>query len=192
MNSIMLDLETMGNSSNAAIISIGAVRFSVENGIEGTFHEGVALASSMACGGVVDASTIEWWIGQSEEAIASILGRKQNSIADVLASFTEWATKGGEEYIDEIWGNGATADNTWLSNAYRRAGIPVPWSYRADRCFRTMRNMFQYVEEDEFVGVKHNALDDAKNQALHLIKILKYIEDSTQRSENKWKTQPHS
>lgn len=179
MNRIMLDLETMGNGPNAAILSIGAVRFDVDTGIVDAFHNGISLASAMSTGGVADASTIEWWMGQSEEARKGVLARPQGLIEDVLYRFSMWATKDGGVYVDEIWGNGATADNVWLANAYRRLDLEAPWTYKADRCFRTMRAMFQDVEEAEFVGTQHDALDDAKNQALHLIKILKHIKRET-------------
>lgn len=179
MNSIMLDLETMGNGSNAAIISIGAARFDTDTGITGTFHCRVSLASSIEQGGVVDASTVEWWMKQSDEARGKVLEVPRSTIEVALTLFSEWATRGRKEAIDEIWGCGATADNVWLTNAYRRAGLDKPWSYKADRCYRTIRDMFSSVQPEEFVGVQHDALDDAKNQASHLIKILNRIKRET-------------
>ena len=46
---VMLDLETMGNGANAAIIAIGAVSFN-ENGVADRFYKQVALQSSVSIG----------------------------------------------------------------------------------------------------------------------------------------------
>ena len=71
-----------------------------------------------------------------------------------------------------LWGCGSTFDNTILENAYEKAGLTKPWRYSGDMCYRTMRQMFQFVEKPADVGTKHNALDDARYQALHLLSIM--------------------
>ncbi|MBK0004878.1 3'-5' exonuclease, partial [Erwinia sp. S38] len=46
MNHLMIDLETMGNKPNAAIVSIGAVFFEPDSGeIGNTFYSNVQLES---------------------------------------------------------------------------------------------------------------------------------------------------
>jgi len=166
MPEVMLDLETMGVNNNAAIIAIGAVVFDLEKGILGkSFYYTVDLQSSVDAGGVIDPSTVLWWMGQSNEAGAEF-ERPGNSIQLVLNLFSAWVPAGSN-----MWGNGATADNVWLRSAYERLGLTVPWHYRNDRCFRTVKAMHPPIElEDK--GVKHNALADARWQAQYLIKIL--------------------
>ena len=169
---IMLDLETMGNGSNAAIVAIGAVAFDIRKRELGTtFYRVVTLDSSMAEGGVCDASTIMWWLSQSEEA-RSAIGSYSGAVTinEALAHFECWYTQVAAD-DGEVWGNGATADNVWLANAYRRVGLRVPWSYRKDRCYRTVKALHPEVERKPY-GIAHNALDDAKGQALHLIEML--------------------
>jgi len=65
---IMVDIETLGTDPGAAIVSIGAVRFSTTNdaagAIEAEFFESVALESCDAYGLDIDGSTVEWWLGQ--------------------------------------------------------------------------------------------------------------------------------
>ncbi len=61
----MLDLETMGNTSNAAIISIAAVYFD-ETGVGRSFYHKVSLGSSCAIGLEMDADTVLWWLKQSD------------------------------------------------------------------------------------------------------------------------------
>ena len=170
----MLDLETCGTGPFAAIIAIGAVVFDLETGQLGrTFLQPVDLGNSMLNGGIIDASTIEWWMKQSDEAKQVFFDERRRGIYDSLMSFSSFITistdcKGGEV---KMWGNGSDFDNVILSNAYGRCGIKPPWKFRNNRCYRTVKNLFPDIP---FVpgGTAHNALDDARNQAKHLITII--------------------
>lgn len=71
MSHIMLDLETMGNGSQAAIIAIGAVAFDL-SGIKDRFYTQVSLESSVRAGLIADPSTIMWWMQKSDEARAAL------------------------------------------------------------------------------------------------------------------------
>lgn len=71
------------------------------------------------------------------------------------------------------WACGASFDPVILQWAYEAAGMQRPWRHWHDRCYRTMRELFKEVSEDSFVGSRHNALEDAKHQTKHLIKIFK-------------------
>lgn len=166
---VMLDLETMGNGSNAAIIAIGAVGFDDDNVIE-RFYVEVNLQSSMESGGWLDGSTVMWWMKQSDEARAAF---KDNDNApklmEALSMFNEWLVKIG---VGEMWGNGAMFDNTILGNSYKRCGLTIPWKFWNDMCYRTVKGMNKHIKLER-VGTYHNAVDDAESQALHLINILK-------------------
>lgn len=174
---VMVDLETMGNGNNAAITAIGAVAFTDEGEMLGTFYMPVSLESSVMEGGVIDASTVIWWMKQSDEARAEFTTKTTVGIIDALLAFEEyWEDIAGDDGI--IWGNGATFDNVILASAYSRIGMKAPWTYRNSLCYRTLKNIHSDVLPDENVGVHHNALHDAEYQALHLIKILKHIKES--------------
>ena len=65
----MLDIETMGSTNDAALIAIGCAFFDLKTETIGpTFSATINLASAVADGGVMDASTVVWWLGQSEDA----------------------------------------------------------------------------------------------------------------------------
>jgi hypothetical protein len=165
---VMVDLETLGNGSKSVITSIGAVRFDRDGLLPGTFYMNVDPESCAAAGLEIDASTVMWWMQQSDAARAAFKV-KGEPLGFVLQSFTEWYPAGAA-----LWGNGATFDNVILANAYRALGMKQPWSYSKDRCYRTLKNLFPHVTQ-EAVGTAHNALDDAKYQALHAVKLLKEI-----------------
>lgn len=164
-NNVMLDLETMGKGSTAAIVAVGAVRFD-EHSILSIFYAVVSLESSMSVGLKADADTIMWWLRQSREAKEE-LRRDPVSIKAVLGRFGAWV---GEDPV--VWGNGATFDNVILSNAYELAGMARPWSYKNDRCYRTVKAGFPEVPYVEG-GIHHKAVDDAENQAVTLINCFK-------------------
>lgn len=166
MSDVMLDLETMGNGSNSAIVAIGAVRFA--NGkITNEFYEIVDLQSCVDAGLEIDAGTVIWWMQQSDEARKQIT-RKGLMLDDVLLRFSDWMNHWVEP---KVWGCGAAFDNVILSNAYKKLGMEVPWKFWNDRCYRTIKAEFPNVPVDR-VGTHHNALDDAKTQAVHLIDIM--------------------
>lgn len=171
MNDIMLDLETMGTTSNAAIVAIGAVKFNPETGELGErFYTAVDLESSKLSGGIVDPETVQWWSTQSEQARKAL--ENGISLPQALADFAAWV--GVNRRVTVMWGNGSDFDNVILGNSYRRLGFThaqLPWSYGNNRCFRTMKALYFDVPYPERVGVQHHALDDAVTQATHLLAI---------------------
>jgi hypothetical protein len=163
---VMLDLETMGTRPNAPIIAIGAVPFDAK-GVYSGFYCNIDLESAVNEGhAVVDPATVLWWMEQSGEARSSLRGDKR-PVHTALYEFRTWLKAID---LDGLWGNGASFDNVILSETYRRVGIAAPWPFYMDRCYRTMKNMYPLIKLDR-EGVHHNAMDDAKSQANHLIKI---------------------
>lgn len=170
MVDVMLDLETMGTGPQAAIIAIGAVKFDISaQEIGERFYRVVDLESAVACGGVMDASTVLWWLKQSDAARAAF-DRSGDHIAVALQQFAGWM-EDRSNVVVRVWGNGAAFDNVILASAYRRIGLTQPWPTRNDRCYRTVKALYPEVKIQR-VGVHHNALDDAESQARHLIAML--------------------
>ncbi len=168
---IMLDLEFFSLAKDAAIASIGAVRFDKESGELGdTFYRVVNLKSSQRAGGRIDADTVMWWMQQSDAARGALCGDDSVLIDVALKEFADWVR---EERLDGIWGNGADCDNVILEGCYQRSGRTPPWSYEMNRCYRTMVVLHPQIQKAVFVGTAHNALDDAISQAKHLCEIFK-------------------
>ena len=179
---VMLDLETMGTADNAAITAIGATAYcsEKEQKVGNDFYEVVNLESSVDCGLSLDASTVIWWMNQEEEAKKIYTQESQENALDLISILYHFG-----EYIEEfnvkpsnivLLGNGATFDNVILRNAFEAAGDTYPISFRNDLCYRTLNHFFKdKVEWEGRVGTYHNALDDAKTQMNHFIKILDKI-----------------
>lgn len=168
---IMLDIETLGNGSNAVIIAIGAVKFIPERGvINDRFYSRVDPQSCMDVGMQCDGSTILWWLQQSDEARSQFKG-KLPGIKECLTGFAAWVQRQLNESV-RVWGNGATFDNVIVANAYKALKMERPWKYNEDRCYRTVKALFPSVQPVKSAGsVVHRADHDAEYQALHLMKI---------------------
>lgn len=173
---IMLDLETMSRAKDAAIISIGARKFNPEEGTLGdSFYVVVNLTSAQRAGGSIEANTIMWWLGQSEEARKTLLGDNTLPIETALKEFSAWVR---EKPIDGIWGNGSGFDNVVLENTYARIGWTPPWAWYMNRCYRTMKSLTPNLKKELFIlssETLHNALADATIQARHLCAIWKEL-----------------
>lgn len=171
MDDVMIDLETMGNGPRAAIVAIGAVRFSPEHGtISEPFYRVVDLASSVALGGEMDADTVMWWMRQDDSARFALMAEDRVDLAVALMEFSMWMGGCGTVGTRRVWGNGAAFDNVILASAYRAAGQAQPWHFWNDRCYRTIKAQRPDVEMER-VRVHHNAADDAESQARHMIEM---------------------
>ncbi|MDQ3023439.1 MAG: 3'-5' exoribonuclease [bacterium] len=166
---IMLDLETLGVGNDAAILSIGAVKFTdVE--ITDRFHVVVDPGSSQDAGLKIEAETIMWWLSEERaEARASLFEHQMVDLPSALVGFTTWV--GGD---GPIWGNGSTFDNVILRSAYRQLQLDYPGPFHQDYCYRTVKSLAPHIKLERY-GLHHNAVDDAESQAKHLQEILMHL-----------------
>lgn len=176
MPHIVLDLETMSTASDAAIVALGAVRISPTTDVQilDTFYTTINLKSSQRAGGKLDADTVMWWLSQPEEARKFLIGDDSILIESALSQFSNWVR---EQPLEGMWGNGSDFDNVVLANSYYRLGKTPPWTYKENRCYRTMSAVFPNLTRGNFIlagEVKHNALHDALAQGRHLCAMLKH------------------
>ena len=167
---VMIDIETMGQGSNAAVVAIGAVFFD-KGGLRHEFYEKIDLREAAKYGDI-DPDTILWWLKQSDDARSELTSKETRDINTVMYQLNSFITSGGVGV--RIWGNGADFDNVILDNLFKKMDILTPWKFWNNRCYRTMKNMFSGVNMKR-EGIHHNALDDAKSQALHLIEIVNVL-----------------
>ena len=170
---LMVDVECLGKTENAALLSIGAVFFDLHTCTLGpTFQRTIHLATSMRDGGEVDAGTILWWLGQGEKARNSVRFGGQD-IRVVLADFGTFIAETCRHEDVRIFGNSASFDMPKIRTAYERIGQPVPWHWLNERCFRTIRFQYPSVVYDpkDKGDDAHEALADAIFQCQHLFKI---------------------
>lgn len=178
---VMIDLETLGTSTGAAIAQIAAVPFSVahDGGLDvaRAFNEYVKLDGQCRR---IEPNTVLWWLQQDEEArqrlvkgqsaachLSMALYRLGLWFAERFGQGTTNPIKNTEApALEGVWSHGATFDLPILANAYEEQGTPLPWDFRLGRDTRTLFARAGGTPNiGHLVGVPHDALADAVNQA---------------------------
>jgi hypothetical protein len=161
VNHVMIDMETMGTDSNAALLSLGGVVFDpCGQGGKDTFYQNIELQSCLDAGLRVRAETVYWWLTKPEGARAA-LQKDRVPLSDALNDFSEWFRKSG---ASKIWSHGATFDIVVLDSAYRALGRPLPFDFRNARDTRTLFDLAGLKYSQSEVSA-HQALQDAQRQA---------------------------
>jgi hypothetical protein len=162
---LMVDIETLGTRPGSAIVSIGAVVFTPA-AVVAEWECNVDLQSCMKQGLTLDASTIEWWMRQSDDArhkTFNVVGVDIVLALHVLAHFAN-----EEHKVADYWSHGATFDLVLLNAASDViGGNHLIKDFRRARDTRTLFEITG-VNPRNFMGTgtAHNAVDDARAQAL--------------------------
>lgn len=167
---VMLDLETMSTASNACICSIGAVKFTIDDGITEEFYITVDAKDCKKNGLDFSKDTLEWWSKQNPEALKALVKNTQ-PLKEALTQYSKWY---GSKKLKQ-WGYGSAFDNVILRNAYKAVELGSPWGYRDEMCFRTLSVLFPEIPVPKREGTYHNALDDAKHQTKWMLKMLSEV-----------------
>lgn len=163
MNQVMLDLETLDTKVTAVIVSIGAVRFGPDGVHWDWFYRTVKWEAGPR---TVSRETCGWWLQQSPEAQSALYCPNAEHLAQVLVDFAVWL---GPDAV--VWANSPDFDCSIVKHAYEQFGTDAPWAYNATRCYRTLRKLNPAVPPPPN-ACAHNALEDAKVQALHAAAML--------------------
>lgn len=159
----MIDCETLGTTASAVILSIGAVKFDLVSGAiddEG-FYASVSIESNLDYGRRVQEDTLLWWLKQ-DAAAQDVFHEDKTTLFEALQDLSDWL--GDDDSI--VWSNGADFDLPMVAHAYSQVGLDIPWKFWNSRCFRTYKNLPGAKDlRVPALGVKHNALSDAYQQA---------------------------
>ena len=163
MKHLMIDLETLGTTADAVILSVGAVKFDLESDAidEEGFYGSISIESNMDLGRKIDEDTLLWWLKQPAAA-QNVFHEDKLSLEQTLMDLSDWL--GNAEWI--VWAKGPGFDVAMLEHAYKRLGMSPPWAFWNVRCVRTYmalpgaKGLTAPTE-----GVAHNALSDAYQQA---------------------------
>jgi len=170
---VMVDIETLNTCPTAVVIAIGAVGFNrrdpevpmveldIKMGTKGLRDEQVIM------GRTISKETVIWWKGQEPAAKKIFKQANVESVSEALEKLTAFLTGFNVNVL--IWGNGSDFDNTIVSTLYSSFGSEAPWKFWYNRCFRTFKGEHGHIARPpEMKGVKHDAVDDARQQALYL------------------------
>lgn len=161
-NHLMVDIETLGCSSYSVILSFSAVEFNLYTGETGaSITRHIDLNSCIKAGFLVDASTVIWWMKQSELAREKVT-EGNTDIYTALLDFRDFLVS-RPDFL--LWGNSASFDLGILGNAYDKMAIEKPWKHWNERCLRTLVFLNPFPKQNhKFKGEKHDAFTDCVNQ----------------------------
>ena len=169
---VMLDLETLATSGNAAIAAIGAVRFSFAGGVEEEgFYQPVDLQTCLDAGLQVDGSTVRWWMHQPDQVRKETFPHAGTvELAEACHRLRKFIPDGAR-----IYSKGPDFDFAVLRTAFRAVGIPQ-LNYRNSRCVRTAEafledGLLSTAVRQERRRVIHHAEQDARDQASDLVQL---------------------
>ena len=163
MEHVSLDLETMGQSPNSAIVAIGAYHVNVhappedEPNRDRAFYTRVDLGSCLKHGLQIDASTVYWWLGQPGEARNAIAEADRRDLSSALGAFSQWLrARVGDADDTQLWSH-ATFDAVILANAYRALGMWNPIKYTNMVDLRTLRHFPPFSTGTVLGADKHDS-----------------------------------
>ena len=169
---VMLDLETLGTKPGCAILAIGMVAFEWDRVLPTTFYHEINTRSCLVAGLTIDPETEKWWRERDGNQLihrASFVTTPP--LAAVLVAAKAWIELQGPLEQTLVWGNGADFDLPILAHAYTVCGFGgAPWLPYAGRCYRTLKNLRPEIKIVR-QGDHHNALDDARSQAVHAMTL---------------------
>lgn len=181
-NNIMLDIETLDTRTSAVVLSIGMCKFDpVKQEITDRYYQVLSSIDQTEMLRTVNGDTIEWWATQPEAA-RIVLDESREADEDThvhLMRMGEWI--GADAHV---WGNGPSFDNAIVKSLFDTYGVPLPWPFKNDRCYRTLCALGQramtpmlYAKRPmpEPEGIAHNALDDAVYQARVAMRYMKVL-----------------
>lgn len=174
---VMVDIESLSTSADAVVLSIGAVAFA---GVVGAprvpkFNVALHVQQQINAGREISASTLQWWMKQSDDARSLFTARAGAVVQPTLRNFNDWLCSLMAPETDEliVWANGVAFDIAALTSLYATFNTDVPWKYNAVRDARTLYKLFDpgRVHEPPFKGTQHDALADAEHQAGWVLNI---------------------
>ena len=158
------DLETTGTGAGCCILSIALVPFCTDTPLD-TFYETISHVSSLDEGFTDDHDTLRWWDKQKpevqDEAFSGV-----RSVRAVLESVSHYLANLGSPKEIHIWGNGKDFDNVILAAAFKKLGMPLPWDFRNNECYRDLAKRYPMYPRLN-PEIPHHALYDAIAEARH-------------------------
>lgn len=178
MDDLMLDLETLSTSPNAAVTQIGACFFDRKTGDIGDTFSVKCIPNFRHYD--VDFSTVKWWTQQSEEARQSVFSDDAIDINAAVLKFAMFLDKQDLGKDFRVWAMPSTFDVVIMEHAFKTEGLNVRWRYNAARDVRTVLEIAGFGKEDRVLPeVAHDALSDAVAQAKTVAKAFEKINART-------------
>lgn len=170
----MLDIETLGQGSNAFIVQIAITTFKLND----SEYYGESLIQNIdvwraQAGSEIDNATVQWWQGQSDNVRETVMSGTDN-LSNALYNLDLFFR---EHKIECLWANSPSFDCVIVENAIKRLALPnrFPkfWQWRDMRTVVALANdMGANLPK---LHNTHDAAQDVEKQVALLKKALDFI-----------------
>lgn len=175
---ISMDIETLSTKPDATVLSIGAVAFSVQDGLAPVQYYAVIDLEAQD-NRSIDPNTVTWWMRQAQEnpGATDVFDGTRESVDSALLRLTKYF----QAYLgpkDEVWANGPDFDCVIVKTLFDEFNQKAPWRHTQHRCVRSLRALAKKLSLDVQVAENmcaHNALADAEYQAREIIATMKEL-----------------
>jgi len=170
---VMIDVETLGVTANAVVLSIGAVAFRTSTKeILSEFEVIIDVESALEFGDV-DASTLKWWMKQ-ERVARDLVMSGETETEDAVYLFKDWYLSNTPS---RVWGLGPSFDITLMERLFHFCDKEILWRPWQIRDVRTVIDIVSPLmsRPSKFEGTEHSAIDDARHQAIFTMDMLTLI-----------------
>ena len=158
---LMIDLETLATTPNAAVLTIGACKFDPRGkDIHSKFYERIRIETQEEYGRVINEDTLAWWSQQDPQIQEDAFGEGTDRI-DLKDAMKKLYTFGLG--TTNVWSHGSIFDVVIIEDICRSFQQAVTWKFWEVRDTRTL---FDLADVSVRIEGKHNALTDAVAQAI--------------------------
>lgn len=183
---VMIDVETLGQRSNAVAWQVAMIPWlladpDADAGQPLHSYLGIEPQQQLIPARKIDASTLLYWMEQSDEARATMKLSDSTDFVELEAYMRHFISRferitDGHEY--EVWTRG-NFDLPIIESLLEQLGMKAPWHFRSTRDLRTLMEVagvdWKTIPEPHGF-IKHNALWDCKfqitcyNEAMRVIR----------------------
>ena len=176
---LMFDIECLGLKPGCSILQIAAVPFRFSFAAEGYTNFDVVInrQSCIDAGLVEDPETVRWWQNQNANTVSKVFSGTV-SIKDAMERLYLYCKS--LNAVIHPWSNAASFDLQILRYTFDLLHIPVPWNFRDEMCFRTLKNLFPLTACEK--PVKYGPNHDAYFDAMHQVSVANVIFNKLQES----------
>jgi hypothetical protein len=162
---LMVDIETLGDTNSAAMVSIAAVAFDKFGDPGPALSYNIYLDDALKLGNV-SASTLQWWAKEDRTVFHNMLNNGYIKTADALSELSVFS----ELCLDDnfkIWANGPDFDLKIIEDKIEKLkdySVYKFWSPWNQRCVRTVKAIDPTLAKSFINNEKHNPLQDCYTQ----------------------------
>lgn len=172
---VMVDIETLGTSSDSTIFQISSVAFDINTGDTISSYNRIAdIRKNEDYEMNVSGNTLVWWLNTDKDLLSKLLNEGKGSSSELIEDFNTWLVGLGLVGDLHLWGNGIIFDNKMIQHQFENSGLEYPIHYKRDRDVRTIVDLTcvklgitekelrdKYYDKNLEV---HNAFNDVINQ----------------------------